>query len=448
MLPMDNRRAVAGTVHPLLSVLLLVVVAGLGGTPASAADQPVTYMPPDATAMSAPDLERYYAWRSKMDWLLAPIHTRSDLKAYLNATATAGSPLEVLSPDERQRFLSELEFGPHGAFLSYTGDLQYLSTRQVYRILALIGEQNLATTFTGGRVRGASPRAAPQPGGPSLIERRFAEYLACYLNPPARGENDIEAARTISQDYARWFASMQAAGLVRKIGNHDLRLLFRAAAIADSMSHDTRYARDAHRDFLEMERRHFAGLPDYQSMYQVFIDTWQFAAARAFYQAHPGDGLTPFPAYRDEATGAGKDAPGILVVNSTKRELIHRDVNLDEPRQVVILTSPDCEFCADLDAALQLHPKLRGALRLHTIWVTPPGAELDFDTLQKWNKAHPHMSLAIMYSRRGWPMVKMMAVPQLFFLRHGKVVKHILGCGTRCDLSALRSGLRALGLLK
>ncbi len=315
----------------------------------------------------------------------------------------------------------------------------------MYKILALFGEQGLALEFTGGRIRDASPRAAAQPGGPSLIERRFAEYLKGYRL--SLGETDAEVAQMLRQNYAQWFAAMQTPGSVRKIGSHDLRLLFRAACIVSAM-HDVRYAQDAQMDFAEMGKRHFVGWPDYQQMYQALVDTRQFAAVHKFYQAHSGIGLTPLPDYRDETKSADKGAPAILMVSTIKHELVRRPVNLNKPVQVVILADPNCHFCADLDAALQSHPKLREALQQNTIWVTPPGSELEFDTLQQWNKAHPHMRLAIMYSLQGWPMVKIMAVPQFFFLRHGKVVRHRMGCGTQCDLSALRSGLKAIGLWK
>lgn len=438
----DGRKARRGATIFLAAMLLAAGLAG--GMPAPAKDRPVTYAPADASAMSTADLGKYYAWRNRMDWLLAPIHTRADLERYLKATATAGSPLDVLSPDERTRFLSQLEFGPHGAFIAYFGDLQYLSTRQVYRILALFGEQRYAMEFTGGRIRLASPRAAPQSGEPSLIERRFAEYLKAYQRSP--GETDAELARKVGQVYAQWFAPMQTPDSVRKIGSHDLRLLFRAAGIATSASRDARYARDARLDFLEMEKRHFAGWPDYQEMYQSFIETRQFAAAHDFYKSHPDIGLTPFPAYRDGAANAGKRTPTVLVVSTTKRELVRRPVDLDKPALVVVLIDPACHFCAAFERDLRSHPKLREALAGHVLWLTPPTTELEFDSLQAWDRAHPGWPVNIMYSAEGWPMKNLMGTPEFFFLNHGRVVAKHIGWTGEKDFPAIRKDLKAIGL--
>lgn len=412
-------------------------------TPGSTARSAVTYLPPDMSSVSPAELKHFYKWRDKMDWLLAPIHTRADFKRYLKQHAKSGSPLDALSPDARKRVLSELHFGPHGAFIANYSDLQYLSTQQVYKILALFGEQSEALVFTGGRIRAASPQAAPQPGKPSRIEKRFADYGKAPN--PSSGETRVERTNVAQQKYAHWFAQAQTPDFVHDVGSHDLRLLFRTASWVAFVTFDAKYAHDASRDFAEMERRHFAGPADYEQMYRTLVQTRQFSAARKFYQAHPDKGLTPFPAYRDEAKNAGKNTPTVLVVSATRHELIRRPINLNKPAQVLILSDPECHFCADFDQALRSHPKLRAALEQHTVWVTPPGSELEFDTLQQWNKTHPNQTISIMYGLRGWPMVKILAVPQFFFLRHGGIVKHHMGWG-KGGFPALESGLKAIGL--
>jgi hypothetical protein len=418
--------------------------AAPSGSPApNSAASAVTYLPPNISSVSPADLKHYYKWQHKMDWLLAPIHTRADLKKYLKAHAKSGSPLDALSPDARKRLFSELHFGRYGAFLAWYGDLQYLSTEQVYKILALFGEQRLASEFTGDQIRAASPRAAPQSGKPSRVERRFAKYLQAVN--PAPGDTQAKRSNRAKRNYARWFAPLQNPHSLRTLGSHDLRLLFRATSSVALATFDAKYARDAYMDFSEMEKRHFAGPPDYEQMYETLVHSRQFAAAHKFYEDHSDADLAPFPAYRDEAKDIGKHTPTLLVVSATKHELIRRPVNLDKPAQVVILTDPHCEFCADFEATLQSQPKLRKALEQHSVWITPPGSVLEFDALQQWNKAHPRLRLNIMYSLQGWPMVKIIATPQFFFLRHGKLVAHEDGWG-KDSLTKIKSGLKAIGL--
>ncbi|MGH8274242.1 MAG: hypothetical protein ACRES9_08330 [Gammaproteobacteria bacterium] len=429
-----------------LSALLATTVA-LGFSPALASTNAVMYSPPDMTSIGVAQLKHYYKWRHKMDWLLAPIHTRADLKRYLKKHAKSGSPLDALSPDARKRVLSEVEFGRYGAFLPNYSDLQYLSTQQVYKILALFGEQGWAERFTGGRIRAASPRAASQqPGKPTRIEQGFTKYLKALDS--SLGDPHAERARVAEQNYSQLFAPIQTPDSVRKIGNHDLRLLFRATFLTTSNTFKARYARDAQMDFAEMEKRHFAGPPDYQNMYQAFVDTRQYAAAHKLYQAHPDVGLTPFPAYRDEAKSAGIDTPTVLKISTTKRELIHRRVKLKKPALVIILSDPNCHFCTEFDRALQSRPKLHAILDRHSLWLTWPGAVLEFDTLQQWNKAHPRQQINVMYSLQEWPMVKILAFPQFFFLRDGKVVAHHMSWGKNGNFATLESGLEAIGLWK
>src|SRR5699024_8084300 len=129
---------------------------------------------------------------------------------------------------------------------------------------------------------------------------------------------------------------------------------------------------------------------------------------------------------RDKAKHAGKNTPTILVTSTDKRELIRRRVNLDKPAQVVILADSHCHFCAYCMQAVQTRPKMLRILERHSIWATPPGTELEFDTLQQWNKQHPKIPLNILYNLQGWPVIKHLAVPTFYFLQHGKVVaKHV-----------------------
>jgi hypothetical protein len=113
----------------ITAAFLIGIVSILGATryaTAAAHEKPITYLPPDDSNLSAAQLKNYYSWRQKMDWLLAPIHTRSDLERYLKEIKKKASPLEALPPDARQRFLSSLRFGSHGAGEFNTSDLRYL----------------------------------------------------------------------------------------------------------------------------------------------------------------------------------------------------------------------------------------------------------------------------------------------------------------------------------
>jgi hypothetical protein len=441
----QSRHSVHRT-HLRIQFATVFILAILYPSLAVASSSAVTYSSPSLTDTSVAQLRKYYKWRTKMDWLLAPIHTRRDLKEYLKSTAKTGSPLDALSPDARQRFLSSMQFGAYGAGRFNFSDLQYLSTKQVYKILALFGEQGMTIEVTDGRIRPRSPHAKSGSTRASPIQQRFDKYWRAVQATFGKGWG--KRSQVAGRMYDQLFASKQNSDFVTKVGNGDLRLLFRAACLAAFYTLDTRYAKDAHMDFIELEKRDFAGRPDYHKMYQTFVNTRQFATAHKFSQAHPDVGLTPFPTYRDEAENVGKSTPTVLVVSTTKRELIRRPVNLNKTAQVVILTDPNCHFCKNFGRALQSRPRLHAVLQKYSLWVTPPGTELEFASLQKWNKTHPDRLISIMYSLQGWPMIKYLGTPEFFFLRQGKLVAKHVGWHGEKDFAALEAELKKIGLWK
>lgn len=417
----------------------------LGSALARPGGNNVTYAAPETSDIGSAQLQNYYAWREKMDWLLAPIHSRADLAGYLKATATSGSPLDVLPPAARQRFLASVRFGPHGAGTFNFSELQYLSTPQVYRILSLFGLQGEALTVTNGRIRTDSFEPAAGAEASARMQERFDEYSTVIRK--SIGEAWDKQSGLVASAYVQTFASEQDPEHLQRATNGSLRLLFRAACLAASYTTDAKYARDAQMDFEEMDKRGFAAEPDESNMYEALIDTRQFAEAREFYRNHGDAGLTPLPTYRDDVHHAGAHTPTVLVVDTDKHELVRRTITLDAPAQVVVLTDPDCHFCRDFDAALASRPALREVLDRYAIWLTLPGSELEFDTLQRWDKAHPAEHVNILFSFDDWPLPRIMGTPVFFFLSRGKLVARHVGWRGPADLSEIEADLRKIGLV-
>ncbi|MGH8225275.1 MAG: hypothetical protein ACRER1_03855 [Gammaproteobacteria bacterium] len=417
----------------------------LGASSAMAGSSAVTYSPPDLTDMSAAQLKKYYAWRDRMDWLLAPIHSRAELDAYLKATAKSGSPLDALTPDARRRFLASLGFGLHGLGAFSFSELQYLSTAQIYKILSLFGAQHYALTITGGRIQPNS-EIKLHSSRLSPIRRRFDKYWNLIQGQDAGfGEKRSLLAQS---EYDELFAPEQNAANLAKMSSSGLRLLLRAASLTASYTYEARYSRDMALDMAEMEKRHIASEPDYRDMYEALVNNRMFPAARKFYKAHPSVASTPLPEYRDEAGNVGKGTPTVLIVSTAKREMIRQPVNLNAPSQVVILTDPLCHFCAYFLQAIQSRPKLTNALNKHSIWITPPDGVLHFDTLQRWDRAHSAQRINIMYRLRDWPFIKAIAEPTFYFLKRGKLVTAFAGWPKNGNFEKLDAALKKIGLLK
>jgi hypothetical protein len=92
----------------------------------------------------------------ELAFLLAPIKTKEDLDRYLEElrqNPEARSPLNLLSPAARDRFLNSLVFTEQGLGGYQYGDLQaQLTASQIYRLLSLFGAQYTTTLIRGARI--------------------------------------------------------------------------------------------------------------------------------------------------------------------------------------------------------------------------------------------------------------------------------------------------------
>lgn len=89
------------------------------------------------------DIDRQLAWK------IAPVKTEEDLYALLRTE----NPLDLLSPDAKERFIQSLVFRPTGLGSFYVTDLKAeLTVTEIYEVLALFGQQEFAKKMTTARV--------------------------------------------------------------------------------------------------------------------------------------------------------------------------------------------------------------------------------------------------------------------------------------------------------
>ncbi len=92
----------------------------------------------------------------ELAFLLAPIKSREDLDRYLEElrqNREARSPLNLLSPAARDRFLNSLVFTEQGLGGYQYSDLQaQLTASQAYRLLSLFGAQHTTPLIKGARI--------------------------------------------------------------------------------------------------------------------------------------------------------------------------------------------------------------------------------------------------------------------------------------------------------
>ena len=95
------------------------------------------------------EITKYEEYQRKLNWELAPIKT----KAQLQTLANKQSPLDMLSPVAKQRFIDEIAFNEKGLTTYRYIDLeQELTPSQIYEIFSLFGSQDSIHRFTKARV--------------------------------------------------------------------------------------------------------------------------------------------------------------------------------------------------------------------------------------------------------------------------------------------------------
>ena len=87
--------------------------------------------------------------KQKLAWQMAPVKTKSDLKQLLKKP----SPLNLLSPEAKKRFIKHLTFSKNGIGSIYASDLELeLTPTEIHHVLVLFGAQHLTPTFKNARI--------------------------------------------------------------------------------------------------------------------------------------------------------------------------------------------------------------------------------------------------------------------------------------------------------
>lgn len=85
----------------------------------------------------------------QLAWEVAPVKTTTQLKALLKTE----SPLDLLSPAAKKRFIDGLVFRKNGLGSMYIGDLELeLTPTEIHHLLSLFGAQHVTKTLTNARI--------------------------------------------------------------------------------------------------------------------------------------------------------------------------------------------------------------------------------------------------------------------------------------------------------
>ncbi|MDA8348179.1 MAG: hypothetical protein M0038_05140 [Pseudomonadota bacterium] len=449
------------SVAPRSGVLAMMVVTAWRFVGPTAAAAPRSSLPAlkaqlaqTARHMPRAELESDYVFQHLIDHLIAPIHSRAQLSAYLKRTAHTNSPLDALPPGARQRFLASLNFRNGGLEFLPFSDLLRLNAVEIYRILALFGAQADTRTIAGSDLRrldASSADAARSAHSVCTSKWRPALKRALQVDGDwSRGP--LRRRELLVATYESLLAPAQKPSDLERLPGSDLADLFEvtweASNAANALRANQDFTGDLTLDVRALESRHLASNAEYRAYYDTLVASRHFGAAHQFYTEHPDLGLPRIPALSPrKATATYRPGnPIVLSPHSGGRFVSAHQINLRRASQVIILVSPACHFSNRFLWSAERHPRLLAALRKYSVWVTPPDGILDARTLSSWNRTHPLEPINIIDKLREWPMITIAAVPTFYFLRHGTLVATLYGWPETGRFRQLRTDLDKIGL--
>jgi len=282
--------------------------------------------------------------------------------------------------------------------------------------------------------------------GSGSLERRFDALDLLESQAFRVHESTRRTAQLFGEAYSKDFSPLQRHETLVALNGTDLGLLFRAASIAQFYTFDVRYVRDMQLDLAELQKRGGATQGEYGDFYSALIASRRFSQARTFAQTHPGFSIAPIPTFRNLSNGSTA-GPTAMILSSDGSELHRRSINLHEPAQIVVISSPLCHFSAgglrDIDSDGVLHKVFQS----HATWLIPPNAATSFEAVEQWNRKHPDERMVMAYRFQEWPMFDRWELPTFYFLRSGRVIAQVVGWPRQGRKREVEDALRRVGLL-
>lgn len=286
-------------------------------------------------------------------------------------------------------------------------------------------------------------------GSNSGIEKHFRAYnkrvhaimqasRVVKVPDPQRTYNAIEHV------YLKEMAGYQSPVTLKLSSPAELDALFRAAHDVYFYTEKTRYLRDLQRDFSTLENRKLAKQRYYVDMYQAYLEARDVSEATDLWKRHPqvADHQPP-RIVRGRGMVFDPLAPAALHWDGSMHAFQLENIDADKLR-VVVVGSPLCPFTRRFVHAMEADPALTAMFK-HSFWLTPQdGSNLDGDLMSIWNRKHPEAMMDPVYRAAAWPMIDDWETPTFYFLRHGRVLKKVIGWPKKGRKPALMAAMQEL----
>ncbi|HET6586140.1 MAG TPA: hypothetical protein VFG67_00040 [Oleiagrimonas sp.] len=380
----------------------------------------------------------------------APITSRAQLNLYLQTVPLGRSPLDLLSPGGRKRFLAQLEFGQHGlARASIADPAHELTHPQVVALFSLFDVEKYAQGLglapaerarrqhervAAAKARGCKVDTCPE----SAIEKAFDQLI---LNAHPGSSSLPERAAAIAHAYDRLFTRHQEPSSLPHVDAPDLRLLKRAAENVLFYAPDATRIDQLRNDLAEMHKRGMTTDESYTKLYRALVATRQFRQARRLAQNHPGLSVATLPAFREPAR-LPPGQPTALSLGDDGNSMTRQAFDLDTPLRIVIVAS--CHFSKDAARAIKQDPQLQPLFAGHAIWLADQSEPIA--NVEDWNREFPDQPIHVAWQNSEWSKLDSWGMPTFYIFRHGKLVDQWHGWPADTGMQTLRRHLRDDGI--
>lgn len=378
-----------------------------------------------------------------------PIQSASDLARYQQHTPAGKSPLHLLSPGGRKRFLGQLEFGKNGLGTFSVDDPEHeLTHRQIVRLFSLFGMQDITSGLgltpqehatiererrNDAKSRGCTFGSCPE----SEIERQFDTLT---LSRQDFSLPDQQRFARVGKRYDHLFGRYQNVKALRQVSRSDLRLLKRAAETAVFYVPSSTHITQLQMDLAQMQKRGMTDDRDFTKLYRALVATRQLEDAAKLAQQHPGMDVHPLPTLRKSVV-LPPNQPTALTLSANGQTMTRQAFDMSTPLRIVVVAS--CHFSQDAARAIKGDPKLRALFAEHAIWLASQSDS--FPVALQWNHEFPEQPIHIAWQDSEWSMLKSWAMPTFYVFRHGKLVKQWSGWPHySTDMQTLHKNMQAL----
>lgn len=273
--------------------------------------------------------------------------------------------------------------------------------------LALLCVLNLAV---------ASVRSSPE-------EQRFNLMLKAERD--TLGLPSTQRMRVMEETYENLFPG-SADTDPTQLSDAELGFNFRSTYIAAHFSRRLHHFAILSAQLSELESRGASNEDQRRKLHETMMALRLFEKADEYRARHPDLGLPAIPEIVTSKVLVD-DGPLVYRVHRSDFKLIRDTAPIKDGIRIVAVVHPSCNPSRRALSDIMLDRRIWPAVRNVTQWMTPQGARLDFQLLQKWNREHSEVEIKIPDSVRDWPMLTDWSTPHFYLLKDGEVVDEFMG---------------------